>query len=1112
MADLHESLAGYLQRQLIERATGRSEELIVDNRPKNVLFAGCLAPRPDAAIDDLESAEDFYARLAPSAMQVRFLVEATSTIDVIVAPRCHVYYRIVPPFWAQQRRTPGTEEAVASDTLVKAFRKCTPVLESTPLALARNKAATRVAFGATITRSVVAAIAGDPDALRPRERWIVPAGALRNSEALRAWCLSSPTPAQAPRFEVDIEAELRDWTDPERAQVVVTIINRSTENKDYERSDYWELGVFDAGLTVTVHTKGAGILPYSFAALPNSYRFDRDQWGAGVNCIARVDREAQQVSTDAVATYLQPRLEHRRLSGVDVSFKKLSDDPLPSLQQVLEAMRDYRGTSWEREREKLAQHPADHIFRVEFSRDLADFDREAGEFEAGVALLADPRCAQLNRAFRLANEAFHEVGRAKEWRLFQLVFLVRNLAVLAAREWKFVREGDDVEVLWFPTGGGKTEAFLGLITTALFFDRLRERSSGVTAVVRLPLRLLSHQQFKRIVQTVAAAEKVRRRRDVGGKPLSVGYWIGQGGSPNSVDAATAQEWEANAAKCQRWRKISRCPFCEADVILRFNRALWSLAHYCTSGTCGNKGDLPLYIVDDELYRFLPSVVVGTVDKLAAFGFQQRFSNLLGWPLSLCPKHGYSPRTECLVPGCKEPTKHVRLKDPVPSLLIQDELHLLKEDLGAFDGHYETAVLGTQAEIPDGRPWKIIAATATIEQFDWQSYHLYCKSARRFPSPGPSWQDTFYSHTTKNTNRLFLGILPFNRSHINSMISALWVYHHEIRVLRKQLSERPEDVVARLNPGANWTVDALAQALRDYEVSLTYVLTRKAGDQMAESLATQVAGYMRDEGEERVQIRSLTGQTSTIEVEHILDEIEHGGRRRDLSNAPIDAVVATSMISHGVDVDRFNFIAFFGMPRLTAEYIQASSRVGRRFPGLALIVFSPARERDRSHFHLFEKYHQYLERLVEPPAINRWAQFAVRHTLPGLFIGSVINVVARHLRRRMHLERDLYAALHLDRAVVLDELTRRVVRYYGAQGDQAADLGEEVQRRIELFVNGLRRNATRNLWAAPDFRPMMSLRDVEEPVAFMASRYSAEAFDLWMKRRRATTSSGETAIE
>jgi len=963
-----------------------------------------------------------------------------------------------------------------------------------------NQTTRKADLGGFINTVLAEAVSCDGDALRPRDSYAVPPTSLSSAAAIREWCNGVATPPQPPRFTVDVEAELRDWTDGKHRQVTVTLINRSVLQDAYEKSDYWELTVFDAGLEVEIATQGVAIEPYGFSALPNSYRFDRRQWGIGVNCVSQIRSDWKQISAESVATYTQPRLDHRTLKGVDLTFESLGTNPLPSLEGICEQMLEYRRTAWGRIEEGLATYNEGHVFRTEFERDRSEFDRELGELEIGIGLLRNPKYEWLLHAFCLANETFRQAAKSKEWRLFQLVFIVRNLAALASREWPEVPSSDDAEVLWFPTGGGKTEAFLGLVTTALFFDRLRGRSTGVTGMIRLPLRLLSHQQFQRVVQILAAAEVVRKKRGVSGRPFSVGYWIGQKGSPNTVDTATADEWEADPASCQKWRKINKCPFCGGEIKLRFNRALWSLAHHCSSGTCGNKGDLPLYIVDDELYRFLPSVIVGTVDKLAAFGMQQRFANLLGWPLSLCPKHGYSARMDCLVPKCTEKTKEVELKDPVPSLLIQDELHLLKEDLGAFDGHYETAVMGAQSEVPGGKPWKVIAATATIEQYDWQVYHLYCKAARRFPSPGPTWNDTFYSLTTSQTNRLFLGILPFNRSHINSMISALWIYHREIRALRKLFQERPSAVTEMLGLPVATPDSAIAQLIRDYELSLTYVLTRKAGDQMAESLATQVAGYMRDENEPPLGISSLTGQTSTLEVEHILEEIEQGGRRTALSNSPVDAVVATSMISHGVDIDRFNFIAFFGMPRLTAEYIQASSRVGRRFPGLALIVFSPARERDRSHFHLFDKYHQYLERLVEPPAINRWAKFAVRHTLPGVFIGSVINVVARQLGKKLYLEREFYAALNTTRTIKLDDLIERAIRYYAAE-DEHGELRDEIRQRIELFVNGLRKNAMRNLWDQTDFKPMMSLRDVEEPIGFMASKYSAKAFEVWMKRRR-----------
>jgi hypothetical protein len=286
-------------------------------------------------------------------------------------------------------------------------------------------------------------------------------------------------------------------------------------------------------------------------------------------------------------------------------------------------------------------------------------------------------------------------------------------------EWEFA------DVIWFPTGGGKTEAYLGLTVFALFFDRLRGRTNGVTALYRFPLRLLSLQQFQRIVKVVVAAESLRREEHIGGDPFTVGHWIGSQGSPNRVSAEDAARLEEDSGRLlddrtsaltRKYRKISECPNLgcgNRKVFLKFDRARWSLLHVCPS--CGA---LPVHIVDQELYRFLPSVIVGTVDKLAVLGQQRRFINLLGWTKGFCPDHGYAPENSCEIPGCNRHKLSERpIKDPVPALHIQDELHLLKEDLGAFDAHYETALLAMQREVPGSRvPWKNIAATATIEEF------------------------------------------------------------------------------------------------------------------------------------------------------------------------------------------------------------------------------------------------------------------------------------------------------------------------------------------------------------------------------------------------------------
>lgn len=1096
---MHEALSGHLYRNLADRATGRSEELILDNRPRNVLFAGCLMPRPDATEDNLESAEDFYARLAPSAIQVRFLVRGDARARIDIRPRFHVYYRVIPPFHAQDRRTPkGPDGGPMEEKLVKAYRKFVP---SFPPVREKMEIGERpiVQLGPIINEALATAVGADPEALRPGESWKVPANALADQGSFRRfWAAASGDPLP-PVFRVHLHVEVSESHDQAVRQITVSLVNRSEPHAEFDKNDYWEQAIFDAGVEASIVDGGAAFEPYVFAALPNSYRFDRDQWGVGVNCVTEISSNRSVIRTSTVPTFRQKALEHRTLARASLKYETLVREPLAELERLLEQMQLYRSSAWEEKRRELQARPDYEVIRSDFDRDLADFQSEVEEFRSGLDVLKDPRRAILLKAFVLMNDTFMRLGKSTAWRLFQLVFIVRNLPVLAAREWTDVNASEDVEVLWFPTGGGKTEAFLGLLITALFFDRLRDRQEGTTGLLRLPLRLLSLQQFQRVVRIVAVADQVRQRT-VGGKEFSVGYWIGQGGSPNKVEPKEGAEWEQDPSACQKYRKVRQCPYCDAEVSLRFDRARWTLVHRCSSGKCGNGGDLPLYIVDDDLYRFLPSVVVGTVDKLAAFGFQQRFSNLLGWAAARCPRHGFTPRLECLVPGCRQKVVSATIKDPVPSLHVQDELHLLKEDLGAFDGHYETAVLKVQEHVPNGRPWKIIAATATIEQYDWHVSHLYCKTARRFPCPGPSWGDTFYATTQDRLSRIFIGLLPFNRSHINSMISLLWYFHSELLHLRNRLAADAAALCLELGVSPDTPAHVIERTIRDYEISLTYVLTRKAGDQMAESLATQIAGYLRDEGQEPLETRSLTGQSTGEDIEAILAAIDRSAQRPVGQPAEVDAVIATSMISHGVDIERFNFISFFGMPRMTAEYIQASSRVGRAFPGLVVVVFSPARERDRSHFHHFEKYHQYLERLVEPAAINRWARFAVKHTLPGIVIGYLINVLGRRSQRKLYMENELHAALHIDRLFTVDSLIAEIKSFYMVDLQESGALAKQIEQGIELFLNGLRKNARRTLWQQSDFRPMYSLRDVEDPVYFTPSNYSREAFAVWMAKR------------
>ncbi|MDE6285085.1 MAG: helicase SNF2, partial [Bacilli bacterium] len=302
------------------------------------------------------------------------------------------------------------------------------------------------------------------------------------------------------------------------------------------------------------------------------------------------------------------------------------------------------------------------------------------------------------------NMAFKSSAKSySAWRLFQIVFIVSLILDIVAHEPDLMLDDDtvakaktdDVDILYFPTGGGKTEAFLGVMIFNLFFDRLRGKECGVTAMLKYPLRLLSVQQVQRVSNILAEAEKIRRKNIPIGENFSLGYFVGEHNTPNSIKEGKKQSIEemSQSELDEKYKLLDVCPFCgNQDVHVAYDKEKNSLVHICSTSNCSSYGNIPLYMVDEDVYRFLPSVIISTVDKMTAIGLNARFHNLLCGAEYKCPRHGYTDKLKCWETNCdctKSEYQRVHMKDPAPSLFIQDELHLIKESLGTYDGHYET---------------------------------------------------------------------------------------------------------------------------------------------------------------------------------------------------------------------------------------------------------------------------------------------------------------------------------------------------------------------------------------------------------------------------------------
>ena len=904
------------------------------------------------------------------------------------------------------------------------------------------------------------------------------------------------------RWEVRGEVWATGVSDPAERVLAVEFVNTSPRSED---SPNIEAFLFDT--EASFEFAGREVRAFDLDLSPRGFRYDRHVWGRGINCaVVRQGGESSVFTfvTTHVPVYRQMRFTTRTIPPA--RFEDLAQDPIPILEAILQAMERYQQV-WGQERQRyIAGKPNwEAEYGSEFERDRQRFEEEIERFRSGCELIrTNP---DVRRAFQLTNETFRR-GPKTEWRLFQIVFLVSQIpgiAALSDTNSPGIVDREQVDIIYFPTGGGKTEAYLATIVFHCFFDRLRGKIAGVTAWTRFPLRLLTLQQTQRVADVIGMAELVRCEQqdprlsgaDVDG--FAVGYFVGQGGSPNEVvnpqtyryakpeDQVTWSKINDPDAR-QDWKRVVRCPWCRtATLSVDFDAASTRLIHRCSQPDCPfPQGVIPVYIVDNEIYRYLPCVIVGTIDKLAGIGNQRKFALLFGQVDGRCSQHGYY-KGRCCQKDCAD-LKQLRHNVPRglsgPTLFVQDELHLLKEGLGTFDAHYETLTQRLLREFGQNQPLKIIASSATIEAFDRQVNHLYGRNpiqAQVFPGPGPTLGQSFYAETLPHPQRLYVGVIPHNKTIFNTILEIIEFYHREVQGLQQLSAGSPNPYGGALAPGTpEW-----GQLLDFYATSLTYFLANRELNSLRTDLEGDVVPHLQRDGMLALEISELTGSTSTDDVSRILEKLE----RAASPGSPPDTVLATSMVSHGVDVDRFNAMVFYGMPRQNAEYIQASSRVGRSHVGIVFTCLHPVRERDQSHYAYFMKFHEFLGQLVEPVAINRWSKFSINRTLPGLFMGVLLQLIAN---RSGESNPNRYYMIDFVRGKVSDGSLRPehfiplLEEAYGVQNPTTPGeivFRDEIHLRVRQYLDWIL-SPTAGLSFVSDVlipKPMRSLRDVDEAI-------------------------------
>jgi hypothetical protein len=837
----------------------------------------------------------------------------------------------------------------------------------------------------------------------------------------------------------------------------------------------------------TLEVGGLATRPFMLDSLEETYRYDRTVPAYGLFCGVRKDGNRFTTIDAPFADKSRPIYWGGEGKQPDLRFQTLADHPVEVAKSIVQALKHWGDQHWSNEAlssRRLAESWTAEMW-AQAQADAEEFWEEVRRVERGAQLLeAD---SSLQRAFKLMNAAMQIVGARKhydDWRPFQFGFLLANLASLVDP-----KDADIVDIVWFATGGGKTETYLGLLITAAFLDRLNGKLSGITAWSRFPLRMLSLQQMQRFADAMAAAEIVRRREKLAGDPFSVGFLVGNDAAPNKV---RRKEQDKNSkydpddpAMPGRFRLLQQCPFCGSNELrVKFSTADWRLEHRCSSNSCEwPERALPFYVVDEEVFRFLPTVLVGTLDKAASVGMQQAMRGLVGAPNGRCsqPGHGFTYNrssgmpTGCLVPDCVAESRPIdgdRKRLP-PTYRLQDELHLLRDTLGAVDAHYEAALDGLQEELVGRKP-KILASSATLSGYQKQAQVLYRRKARVFPQPPPSPSSGFWSKSGPDLMRRFVAIAPRGAT-IEFAVDRLI---NELQCAVRQLVSDPKRLCEELE------IDpALAPFLLSYYgTDVVFGNTLRDLDAVARSSNTQLVDIPGP-----VNSASLTGRTAFDEVGGILEKLQVSDEKAPFEDR-IHVVTASSMMSHGVDVDRLNVMIVLGMPLTTAEFIQATARVGRKYPAIVFVVHKMGRERDAGVFRSFEKFVEQGDRFVEPIPITGRSRRVLERTIPGLAMSRLLHIHAPTVER-------LTTATHARQLIssgvlVAQQEAEAVARYLAFDEVREEDHIEDIKEAIDRYFDRVNLPTTKphewigSIWAQ---RPMTSLRDVEEQVPVQLKR-------------------------
>ena len=679
-------------------------------------------------------------------------------------------------------------------------------------------------------------------------------------------------------------------------------------------------------------------------------------------------------------------------------------------------------------------------------------------------------------AFCLMNKAMMRQSAKKRgqpeekvaWYPFQLCYVLMCIPDMAdpSSKWR-----DTVDLLWFPTGGGKTEAYLGVAAFTIFYRRLTKGDAGrgVTVLMRYTLRMLTAQQFERAAALICECDLIRRQEHLPGGEISIGLWVGGEVTPNhvTVDREDLESAESILEKLKNGfvdevksspAQLTACPYCGTE--LRAENAYFiknnQLHTHCPNAQCVFHDDLPVITVDDDVYARKPTLLIGTIDKFARLAWEEKTGSIFAED------------------GIGLP----------PELLIQDELHLISGPLGSISGLYEIVI--EKLSTFNGVKPKILASTATLCNAEEQIRALYGKASFQFPPSGFDANDSFFAKEAspqERPQRMYMGFCETGGSLPDAVVRIFGVVKFALQYMIRQGVE--PSIIDQF-----WTNVGYFNSLKDLGSADTLIIDRVCS--YAESLRRhKLKSWAEEVGMEPIsneyEYGELTSRKSAREITEVRTQLD---RQHYPSTAALNYVLSSNMLSVGIDINRLGLMTVYGQPKATAEYIQATSRVGRSNPGFVIVLLHMLRTRDKSHYEQFQIYHQTLNKMVEPTSATPYACRAMDKALHAVFIALV-----RHCCPTMRGNRD--AAKFRNDDPRIEQLYDEIIRVIGMRSQETAEYAKGI---LEEFIDKWHEAAT-NRGSHFQYQLLNKSEDDTDALLIPAERSENAAFPPTMNSMR-----------